>query len=177
MSYNYNDFLENTLDNDITSLKKQLEKQNKTIEDQKKEIEKLQKELQDKSNTIKNNNITISNNYKLIQKYENTINKANNELNNPNPNASSNSANRNDMKVKFISEDNKVDCSIECAKNNIFAEVEEKLYRKYPEYRETNNNFSSESRTVLRFKTIAENNIGLGLPVILKVPQNNNIES
>ena len=37
--------------------------------------------------------------------------------------------------------DQKIDLSILCIKTDIFAQIEEKLYQKYPEYRETNNNF------------------------------------
>ena len=72
--------------------------------------------------------------------------------------------------VNFISSDKKVQFEIPCIKSNTFAEIEEKLYQQYPEYRETNNNFLANGTYVLRFKTIAENNIGNGLPVTLIVP-------
>jgi len=45
--------------------------------------------------------------------------------------------------------------------------VEEKLYQEYPEYRETNNTFLAQGKIILRFKTIDQNNIGTGKPVIL----------
>jgi len=61
--------------------------------------------------------------------------------------------------VHFISLDQKINCGIKCLKTDTFAEVEEKLYQKYEEYRETNNNFVTKGRTVLRFKKIFENNI------------------
>ena len=44
-------------------------------------------------------------------------------------------------------------------KTDTFAAVEEKLYQKYEEYRETNNNFYAKGRVILRFKKIFENNI------------------
>ena len=72
--------------------------------------------------------------------------------------------------VNFISSDKKVQFAIPCIKSNTFAEIEEKLYQRYPEYRETNNNFLANGTNVLRFKTIAENNIGNGLLVTLIVP-------
>ena len=59
---------------------------------------------------------------------------------------------------------------IAALKNNTFAEIEEKLYKQYPQYRETNNNFIASGATVLRFKTIAENKLVNGLPVTLVVP-------
>ena len=74
------------------------------------------------------------------------------------------------MSVNFISMDQNVHFSVGCLKTNTFAEVEEKLYKQYPEYRETNNNFIANGTQVLRFKTIAENKIGNGLPVTLIVP-------
>ena len=55
-------------------------------------------------------------------------------------------------------------------KKNTFAEIEEKLYKQYPQYRETNNTFLANGKPVLRFKTIDENKIGNGLPVTLIVP-------
>ena len=60
--------------------------------------------------------------------------------------------------------------AVSCLKTNTFAEVEEKLYQQYPRYRETNNNFIANGTIVKRFKTIAENKIGNGLPVTLIVP-------
>ena len=55
-------------------------------------------------------------------------------------------------------------------KANTFAEIEGKLYKRYPQYRERNNIFLANEKKVLRFKTIAENKIDNGLPVILIVP-------
>ena len=55
-------------------------------------------------------------------------------------------------------------------KDNTFAQIEEKLYQKFPEYRETNNIFVANGMQVLRFKTIEQNRIGDGLPVTLLVP-------
>ena len=53
---------------------------------------------------------------------------------------------------------------------NTFSEVEEKLYRQYPQYRETNNTFLANGMQVLRFKTIHENKVGNGLPITLIIP-------
>ena len=74
------------------------------------------------------------------------------------------------MIVNFISTDSKVHFAVKCVKNNTFAEIEEKLYREYPEYRENNNTFLANGNQVLRFKTIEENKIGNGLPVTLIAP-------
>ena len=61
--------------------------------------------------------------------------------------------------VHFISMDQKINCPLKCLKTDTFAEVEEKLYQRYEEYRETNNNFLTNGKMVLRFKKIGENNI------------------
>ena len=70
--------------------------------------------------------------------------------------------------VQFISMDHTIICGIKCLLTDTFAEVEEKLYKIYPEYRETNNVFQVDGRNILRFKTIAENNIqeGHGVQII-----------
>lgn len=61
--------------------------------------------------------------------------------------------------IHFISMDQAINCSLKCLKSDTFVEVEEKLYQKYEQYRETNNNFVTNGRVVLRFKKIFENNI------------------
>ena len=73
------------------------------------------------------------------------------------------------MCVNFISSDQNVHYAITCEKTDTFAEIEEKLYKQYPQYRETNNTFIANGTQVLRFKTIVENKIGNGLPVTLIV--------
>jgi uncharacterized coiled-coil DUF342 family protein len=146
-------------------LKNQLIKANKTIEQQKLKIEELQNKLNNYNNTINNYNNII--NQKDIE-----LNNLRTQLNNINNNMNNNiNINMNDiMSVNFISMDQNVHFSVGCLKTNTFAEVEEKLYKQYPEYRETNNNFIANGTQVLRFKTIAENKIGNGLPVTLIVP-------
>ena len=72
--------------------------------------------------------------------------------------------------VNFLSSDNDIHFAISCLKSNTFAEIEEKLYLHYPQYRETNNKFVADGKQVLRFKTIDENKLGNGLPVTLILP-------
>ena len=75
--------------------------------------------------------------------------------------------------VYFTSSDQRVNFAIPCIKTSVFAEVEEKLYKEFPKYRETNNIFIANGRQILRFKTLGENKIGNGKAVILMVPVNN----
>ena len=62
---------------------------------------------------------------------------------------------------------------MQCLKTETFAQVEEKLYEKYREYKNTNNKFISNGRSILRFKTVEENNIRNGDTVQLQVIEDN----
>ena len=156
-------------DNKIMELKNKLIKANKIIEQQKSTINELQ-------NKLNSYNININNYQNIINQKDLELNNLRmqlNNMNNMNNNIQSNKVtiDLNDkMTVNFISMDQNVHFAVSCLKTNTFAEVEEKLYKQYPKYRETNNSFLANGRQVLRFKTIAENKIGNGLPVTLVVP-------
>ena len=169
-STNYQDFIGNYNNNEINNLKNELSKANKIIEQQKYIIN----DLQNKLNKCNNYEIQINNLNNIIFQKDNEINNLKNQLNNINNisnNNISNNVNFNEIVVvNFISMDQNVHYAITALKNNTFAEIEEKLYKQYPKYRETNNNFITNGSTVLRFKTIAENKISNGLPVTLIVP-------
>ena len=64
--------------------------------------------------------------------------------------------------VNFMTADLRINCGIKCLLTDTFAEVEEKLYQQYSDFRETNNNFIGNGRLILRFKTISENGIKNG---------------
>ena len=66
------------------------------------------------------------------------------------------------MVVNFISGDGRINHGIKCLATDTFAEVEEKLYQIYNEYRETNNIFLAKGNIVKRFKKMSENNIKNG---------------
>ena len=155
--------------NEINNLKNELSKAKKIIEQQKLTINDLQNKL--------NNNTTIINNLNnAINNYQNIINQKDIELNNFKAQLNNNNIIKKNvdfddiMCVNFISSDQNVHYAASCLKTNTFAEIEEKLYKQYPQYRETNNSFIANGTQVLRFKTIAENKIGNGLPVTLIVP-------
>ena len=154
--------------NEINNLKNELSKAKKIIEQQKLTINDLQNKLNNNTTIINNLNNTINN-------YQNIINQKELELNNLRSHLGNNNIQKNVdfddiMCVNFISSDQNVHYAASCLKTNTFAEIEEKLYKQYPQYRETNNNFIANGTQVLRFKTIAENKIGNGLPVTLIVP-------
>ena len=154
--------------NEINNLKNELSKAKKIIEQQKLTIQELQNKLNNYNNIINNLNNDINNYRNIISKKDIELNNYKSQLNNNIPN---NKIYINDMmSVNFISSDQDVHFSIPCLKTNTFAEVEEKLYKEFPQYRETNKYFLANGMQVLRFKTIAENDIGSGYPVTLIVP-------
>ena len=154
--------------NEINNLKEKLKKAEKIIEQQKSEINELQNQLNLANNKL--NELQSLRN--LIAQKDLEINKLRQGLQNININ---NNNNRNislniDKCVNFMSSDQRINFAIPCNGNSIFAEIEEKLYQEYPEYRETNNIFLANGKEVLRFKTINYNNIGTGRPIMLVKP-------
>jgi len=63
------------------------------------------------------------------------------------------------MVINFMSQDSTINEGVKCLPGDIFAEVEEKLYKKYDKLRNTNNMFTANAKPVLRFKKICENGI------------------
>ena len=137
-------------------------------------IKELEKEI----------NCTNDNTAEIVQSLQNEIDKRDQEINKLKKDWENKNINNNikqeltikesDMAtVYFTSSDQRINFAIPCVKYNTFAEVEEKLYKEYPEFRETNNIFIANGNQVLRFKTIEDNKIGNGKPVILMLPQDN----
>ena len=69
----------------------------------------------------------------------------------------------------FISSDKKITYSIPCKNTTPFVRIEEKLYEEYPDYKDTENHFIHNGNVIKRFKTVEENNIKSGKPIILNV--------
>ena len=84
-----------------------------------------------------------------------------------NNNIKNNSANKNVrlvdfdkiIVIQFITGDQSINRGIKCLPTDTFVSVEEKLYQIYPEFRQTNNDFITNGRLILKFKTIEENQI------------------
>ena len=179
---NTNNSYDNNLINENQKLNDELNIYKKENERLKIENENLNKQNNLLNNNIIELNIELIKNKKIISNFNNNIQKHgnNNVINNLNElikikekeikdlklQLQNNSGNENKLFtfddilfVHFISMDQKINCGIKCLKTDTFAEVEEKLYQKYEEYRETNNNFLHKGKIVLRFKKICENNI------------------
>ena len=72
--------------------------------------------------------------------------------------------------LNFISSDSTLHYAIPCLNKDLFVDVEKKLYDKFPKYKERNNNFLSQGKIVLKFKTVGENRLESGIPIIMQVP-------
>ena len=164
MNNNYNNSKINNLKTELSNAYQIIEQQNIIIKD-------LRNKLNNCNNTINNLNNNIINYQNIINQNNLGLNNLQFQLNNNFNNNFNNNVNFGEiMVVNFISSDSRVHYAIKCHKANTFAEIEEKLYQQYPEYRETNNNFLANDACVLRFKTIEQNKIGNGLPVTLIIP-------
>ena len=170
---NYTDFLKDSANKNKISQKNNIvEKANKknnnlTIEDYKNEnkqlkeqINNLKKEIDrlNQENKKQNDYISQINNLKnQLKEKDKEINDLKNKISKGNVKQY---VDYNDiMVVHFNSGDGKIDHDIKCLPTETFAEVEEKLYKIYDEYRETNNMFLAKGNIIKRFKKISENNI------------------
>jgi len=101
------------------------------------ENEKLKYQLNIKDNVINELTLKIQNNLTDLPKYN--INEI--------------------MVINFMSQDSTINEGVKCLSTDVFAEVEEKLYKKYDNLRNTNNMFTANAKPVLRFKKVCENGI------------------
>ena len=156
---NNNNILQNE---EINKLKNDLFKANQIIEQQNEKIKDLE-------NQLKNNNIikSLKNEIKLKDKEINELKMKLEKIN-----LNKNIFDKESIRcVNFKSIDENINYAIPCIKTDLFSEIEEKLYKKYPQYRKTKNYFISNGKEILRYKSISENNIGNGLPVMLFIQE------
>jgi predicted RNase H-like nuclease (RuvC/YqgF family) len=170
---NYADFLKDSANKDkIKQDNNDLNKSNNindniTIEDYKNENKKLKEQinnLQTEINRLNQENKKQNDYINQINILKNQLKEKDKEINDLKNKVSKGNINQyvnyNDiMVVHFISGDGKIDQGIKCLPTETFAEVEEKLYKIYDEYRETNNMFLAKGNIIKRFKKISENNI------------------
>ena len=157
-----NNFQEEDKDKDkeILNLKKELNNAKDIIEKQKHIINNLKNQIEDNSN--------------YIQLYQDLINQKEQELKNLKlefDNIKSKSKLKSEiMTINITSNDRKKPFSVQCVDTDTFAEVEEKLYKQFPEFRETNNDFFFNGGPILRFKTINQNKIENGSAIAMEIP-------
>ena len=175
--------------NDIQNLIKYdkllLKKSKKENDKFQKKISKLNNKVQYLSNELLNTKLAFFNQANMVK----CLSELNQEINNRDYNYRKEI---NDLKLKlskyeydvevnlhdmivinFNSEDGRMRYAMQCLKTETFAQVEEKLYDKYREYKNTNNKFISNGRNILRFKTVEENNIRNGDTVQFQVIEDN----
>ena len=150
------------------------------IKNENEALKKQINELKQENNKLKNDLLMVN---QTLLNYQNNINKLNmnlfekeKELNYLKQKLKNNGNMKqfvdynNIIVVNFISGDGRINYGIKCLNTDTFAEVEEKLYKIYDEYRNTNNQFVSGGKIIIRFKKICENNIKDGQKVQLIVP-------
>ena len=182
-----NNLIEQQL-NDEKTKNKRLEEEIQNLKSeynqQTNEIDKLKKIIQNL--TIENTNLKNENNNLKLSK-ENQFNQINiNEINKLKEIINQKDKEINELKLKipkpkvymddiivinFLSSDQTIRYGIKCLPNDTFAEVEEKLYQIFNEFRNTNNLLLFKGNQILRFKTIKENNIHDGDTIQLHQPQ------
>ena len=169
MNLSINNEVDESKNKEINELKEKLNKAEKSNEQLKNKINELENKLKleyDNKNKIKSLQ-------DLINKKDEELNRLNDELKNNKNNIikiQNNQIKNKNKCVTFISNDQKICYGISCSGDSTFAEVEELLYQEYPEYRETNNMFLANGKEVLRFKTIDDNKVGTGRPIMLVKP-------
>ena len=127
----------------------------------KQQINNLQQEINKLNNKLQNANQSVINIQQQQINYINEISNLRNQLKNKNKDGYVNF--NNIMVVHFISGDGKINQGIKCLPTDTFAQVEEKLYQIYDEYRDNyNNTFLARGNVIKRFKTMNENNIKNG---------------
>ena len=188
---NYSQIQNNQNYNDLLQQLNNEKLKNKKLED---EIQRLKIKL----NELKNNNnnlINENNNLKLKLGNSNQLNQMNqfnqmniNEINNlrqiiiqkdkeinelKSKLAKHNLSMNDIMVINFLSTDQNIRCGIPCLADDTIAEVEEKLYQKFNEFRNTNNILLSGGNIILRFKKVRENKIHNGDTILIQSAINN----
>ena len=159
-------------DKKINELKEELNKSKKIITQLNNKIKELENALQSKDLLYLNQIQSLQN---IINQKDEELNRLKEKLQNNNINNNRNKNNSNIIKggdkcVTFISNDQNIIYGIPCSGDDKFVEIEEILYREYPEYRGNNNIFLNYGKEIIQSKTINENNIESGKPIILIKP-------
>ena len=149
----------NKLKRDYDKLKKDYDKLKKDNDNLSNELNKVKLTNFNNEDKLKKNLNEINNLKYNIRQKDDEIFKLNLKIRNIETLDKTSFKNDDILYVHFISSDQNINCPIKCLKTDTFAEVEEKLYQRYQEYRETNNKFVLKEKTIMRFKKIIENNI------------------
>ena len=155
---------------EIKKLRIKYENSKQKNKDKDKEIEVLKEKLKSNSSEADKEKIKqlqetcekMKNNYDDLEKQILELKKSSHDINKIN-----------DFSLNIISADIKY--SVLCSQYDTFAQAEEKLYQKFSEYRDSDNFFLYNGNKIKRFKTIKENKIESGMPVVMNVEEDNSI--
>ena len=142
----------------ISKLNEELKLKDDTINKYINQINDLNKKLLDYEKNIKELNLQIKDKIDELNRIKNKID--NDEFKEILPEEKI-------ISILFMSFDYKHYFSFPCKDSTLFVKMEEKFYEEFPEYKETDNYFLVNGNKVKRFKTLKENNIKNGHPVIL----------
>ena len=134
----------NELENIINELKNQLIEKDKLLKEEKIENDNLNKKIKQiiSNDKIKTSKIKeLENEIKLFRTYYNF------------------SSNEKLISIKFISGNQDIDFPVITKNTDYIANIEQKLYEKYPKYRESENYFLVNGNKINKNKTIEENKI------------------
>jgi len=168
----------NKLKNDIKKLKEEINKLNKEKDTLKNSINKLYNDNNNLEKELDKDKIIIlnlkNNNKNEINKLKNDIKLKEEIINNLKIKLKKDN-NEGYFKfddiivIKFMSIDQIINnYPIKCLKTNTFAEIEEKLYKIFNEFRNTNNSLICNGASILRFKKINDYNIKDGDTILIK---------
>ena len=146
------------------------------------DFEKLEEDIGYLNKKISDIKIIADENEKIIEKYKLLIIEKDKEIETLKNELEKNKQDNSSVKafyardqilaLNFVSSDSRLHFAIPCINKDLFVDVEKKLYDEFPDYKETNNNFIVQGKIILRFKTIEENQLKSGIPII--IIQNNN---
>ena len=163
------------LEAEIIKLRNTLNAYIQNQEKQKNEINSLRtkiQKLQNENQNLNNANILNKENMKYYQTNINEIKELKQtikELESKLRKLDKKNISINDVIVlNFISQDKSIQTVIPCVADDTFAEVEERLYQTFDNYRNTNNRLLYKGNTILRFKKIKENKIKNGDIILIK---------
>jgi len=161
---------------DFTSSNKKISDMQIKLKENEKTIDKYKSKIEELKLKLNENNIQLESFQKIIYQKEKEILNLKTKMKKYNGNNISNQTfySRDQiLALNFISSDQRLHFALPCIKNDLFVDVEKKLYEQFPEYKETNNNFLVNAKMILRFKTIEENKLESGIPILI-IPNKNN---
>ena len=156
------EIINNTTQNHSEEINKLKEEINKLKDDLLKANTYQKNEIKTKDNNNNENNELLT---KEIFNLKNQLNNKQNEIDELKQKLKKNSIadnkiSMNDIMVlNFVSSDQVIHHGIACLPNDTFAEVEEKFYKIYDDYRNANNLCTANAKPLLRFKKISENGL------------------